>query len=231
MKKKQPLVILCRVICLIVFIITLNSCIGISSDIQMQKDGSGRITLEYRFSGMAETIGRLDGNQQWHIIPASRSDLERTLAQIPDIRLVSFSSRQRPSVNPQSSEKDIVNTVTLAFRNPQALISFLDSSGKRAVFSRQNNANQLTIILNDPISSQINPDLISLTRQVSLGYMFKMSFSADGNSTVTFTDGTGKAISTPPNAEVISSGKKVSLAISTSDLLELYDGLGIVFSF
>jgi len=222
MKKLLPL--------LPVFILMLNSCIGVHADIQMRRDGSGRITLEYKLSRMAETIGRLDGNEQWPIIPVGRADWERTTARIDDMRLVSFSSRE--------DAKDIVSRVTLEFRNTEALIKFLDSyagepsrpGGGRASINRENNLNKLNIILNKPAASEINPDLMDLMKQVCAGYKFNISFRAQGNPSMVFTDGAGKTIIQPAEINTAASGRTVSFAIDTAEIINKKEGLGVIFS-
>ena len=148
--KKKPFLLLP------LLILIFNSCIGISADIQMRRDGSFRLVLEYRISRMAETIGRLDGNEIWQFIPTGRADFERTIARIDGVRLVSFSSRERTS--------DIVNNITLDFKDAQALLNFLDPQGRRASINREDSLNRFNIILNEPVSSEINTDLMNLLR-------------------------------------------------------------------
>jgi hypothetical protein len=202
-----------------VILITFNSCIGVSTDILMRRDGSGTIVMEYRYSRMLETIGRLDGNEKWQVIPVGRADWDRTLARLPGMKLVSFSARER--------ENDLINNITLEFKNAAALTAFLDSSGRRASF---NGANQLNVILNEGPSSAINPDLMELMKQTSAGYRFKISFSAEGNSTMTVSNGEGGALVPPASAGMVTSGKKVSLDIGTGELLSLREGIGVSFS-
>ena len=211
-----------RILFLIIFLLILNSCIGISADIVMRKDGSGKISLEYRFSRMAEVLGRLDGNENWHIIPTGRADIERTVARIPDMRLVSFSSRD--------GDKEIVNKAELEFKNTEALLAFLDPSGRRASLSRGNGSNSLTVIIMEPPSVAMNADLLDLVQQVSSGYELKLSFSANGNSAMTLSDGIGKTAEPPRGAKIVSSGKKVSLEMGTGDILGLKQGLGVSFN-
>jgi hypothetical protein len=176
--------------------------------------------MEYRYSRMVETIGRLDGNEKWQVIPVGRADWDRTLARLPGMKLVSFSAREK--------ENDIINNVTLEFKNAAALLAFLDASGRRASF---NGTNQLHVILNEGPSSAINPDLMELMKQASSGYRFKISFSAEGNSTMTVSNGEGGALVPPPaGAGIVSSGKKVSLDIGTGELLSLKEGIGVSFS-
>jgi len=203
-----------------VFILTLSSCIGVSADIQMRADGSGRIALEYRISRMAETIGRLDGNENWPIVPVGRADWERTVARIDGMRLVSFSGSE--------TAQDIVNKVTLEFSNTDALVKFFDPSGKRAAVSRENGSNKLHITFNEGASSQIDPNLLDLVKQVCAGYLFSVSFSAQGNSTMSVTDSAGRTI-TPPSGAVLS-GRKVSLSVETGEIVSSADGLAVSFN-
>jgi hypothetical protein len=135
------------------------------------------------------------------------------------MKLVSFSSRE--------SSHDIINTVTLDFTDTKALLSFLDPSGGRAELNMEDGSGNLRIILNEPVSSEINENLMDLLRQVSEGYSFRISFSANGNSTLTFIDGYGRTIEPPSTAAVTPSGRRVSMEIPTMDLLDLRGGLGI----
>ena len=191
-------------------------------DIQMRKDGSGRLVMEYRISRMAETLGRLDGNENWPIIPVGRADWERTIARNPGIRLVSFSSGEET--------RDSVTKVTLEYDNAEALLKFLDPSESRASLHMENQSGRLNIILNEPVSSQYDEDLFALMRNVSGGYNFSISFSADGNSVLEITDGMGRSAPVPDSAEIVPSGRKVSLSIGIMDILAVPDGLGVIFS-
>ena len=213
-------------ILLIMCIVTLDSCIGVSADITMRRDGSGKIVMEYRFSRMAEVLGRLDGNERWPIIPAGRADFERSLERIPGMRLVSFSSREDAS--PNGADKDIVNKAELEFRDIEALMTFLDPSGKRAVLSREGEKNRLSVSINDGVSSQTNADLLDLLMQVSAGYELKLSFSAEGDCALALSDSAGNAVQ-PQGVQLVPSGKKVSLAMGTGDVISLRQGLTVDF--
>jgi len=203
------------------FLFLLNSCIGLSMEIQMRRNGSGRLVLEYRVSRMAESLGRLDGNENWPIIPAGRADFERTLARIPGMRLVSFSSSE--------GTQDVVTNITLEYENTEALLKFLDPSGTRASLSTDNQSGRFDIILNEPVSSNYDDDLLKLARQVSADYGLSISFSAEGNSALSFTDGEGTAAQAPAVARTVTSGRKTSLSIGIIDLLEIREGLGVSF--
>jgi hypothetical protein len=220
--------IIMKIIVLIFFTFLNISCIGISSDIKIKKDGSGRITLEYRYMRKMENIGRLDGNENWPIIPVGKRDIERTTARIAGLKLISYSSRETASQT--KTDKDILTKVTLDFKTTQALLDFLDPAHEKTAYIQNGNTSMLSIILNWPVSSGIDPDLINLLRGVSEGYQFKFSFSADRNISLVFTDGAGKLISAPAGAETVSSGRKVSFIINTVDFFNYPQGLGVNIS-
>jgi len=199
------------------FLLSFNSCIGLSMDIQMRKDGSGKIGMEYRVSRMAEVIGKLDGNENWPIIPVGRTDFERSIARIPGIKLVSFSSSEK--------QQDVITNVTLEYDNTQALLKFLDPSGTKARY----NEGRLDIILLEA-DRNYDADLLDLVRQVSEGYDFTISFSADSNSIMTITDGAGKTINPPADSQFVQSGKKVSWSTPIADIFGLTNGLAVSFN-
>ena len=207
---------------LVIIFFTMSSCVGISADITMRQDGSGRIALQYRFSRMAEALGRLDGNERWPIIPTGRADIERTLARIPGMRLVSFSVRE--------DDRDIINHVELEFNNIETLLTFLDPSGRRASLSRQGGSNRLSVAIMDGTTAPIDANLLDLMRALSVGYNFSLSFSADGNSTLTLLDGNGNAIQASAGTRIISSGSRVSIEMETGEVLEHKQGLTVVLT-
>ena len=201
----------------LLILITLNSCIGLSMDIQMLKNGSGRINLEYRISQMLESIGKLDGNENFPIVPVGRADWERSISRIPGISLVSFSSSQRLS--------DLIVNVTLEYTDVQALLNFLDPAEERMSYS----PGKININLFQP-GLEISSDLLEFAQMVSVGYKFSFSFSAEGNSVLAITDGTGKEIPTPLSTEVTQSGKKVSMSMDIMDIFTQQEGLGVSVS-
>ena len=186
-------------------------------DIQMRKDGSAKVTLEYRFSRMAETVGKLDGNEKWPVIPVGREDWQRTEQRVEGMKVASFSSSR--------DARDIVNKVTLEFKNTESFLKFLDQSGRRASLSGKDGFNKLHLTLNEKTSSKINSDLLELVRQVCEGYSFKINLSAPASAAINFTDGEGKEIAPP--ASVSSQGKKASLSIATAEIFSSAQGLGL----
>jgi len=202
-------------------LIILNSCLGISADIQFRKDGSVKVVLEYRFSNMAEVIGRLDGNENWPVIPVGRADWQRTEQRIEGMKLVSFKSGK--------DARDTINKVTLEFENTDALLVFLDPSGKRASKTIEGGLNKLHLTLNERSSSQLNPELLELFNKASEGYTFNINVSAPGNSAINFTDSMGNE-KVLPKGITLSSGKKSYISIPTGEIFTASEGSGLDIS-
>jgi hypothetical protein len=209
----------CRVWALLPFVAFI-SCVGVKADISLRADGSGKLALEYRVSGMAESLGRLDGNQRWQTVPVGRPDFERTIARLPQLRLSSFSSTR--------DGKDIINKALLEFKAIEDLLAFFDpqGQGRYASFTRENGKNRLFLVFSE--GGEADEELLSLFREVSDGYAFSFSMGLPENAELALTDGEGKKIAPQPSwARVVSPGKKVSFSIATGDLLSLKEGLGI----
>ena len=208
-------ILILKILLLCLAAVVLNSCLGVSADITIKADGSGKIALEYRVSQTLESIGRLDGNEKTPAIPTGRTDFERAVSRIPGLKLSHYSSKNVRNI-PGGS--DLVTSVVLDFKNTGALLAFLDSAGSRAVMVQEGQGALLRLNLLDPSGGVTNPDLLALLRDVSAGYEFSLSFSLPGNAGA-------EAIPSVPAAKLVSNGKKVSFTIGMGELLDLKDGL------
>jgi len=207
---------------LAVVILLFNSCIGLSMDIQMNRNGSGRINLEYRLSNTLDSLGRLDGNESMPVIPVGRQDWERTVERIPGLSLVSFSRRQ--------TEQDTIIRTVLDFSNTDALISLLTSTTDKPFITHNSQGSSFNLIIFNEPDTKLNENLIQLTRTIFNDYHFSISFSAPGNSGLTITDGKGNTIPAPASATTTMSGRRVSLSMGIFDILNLPQGLGVRFN-
>jgi hypothetical protein len=204
-------------------LILMNSCLGVEADISLHADGSGKIALEYRVSQMLESLGRLDGNEHWPSVPVGRADFERTVARIQGLRLVSFSSKEAPSVSGILGGKDLVTKVSLEFKNSDALLAYWGSTGTRTSLIQRDGKSILRLALMDPFTDTIDSDLLSLLKEISAGYEISFSLSAPQNATLSFNPSITAA-------RVVTQGKKVSFAVGMGDLLDLKDGLTVEIS-
>jgi hypothetical protein len=198
--------------------IVLNSCLGVSADITIKADGSGKIDLEYRVSRALESLGRLDGNEKMPTVPVGKTDFERTVSRIPGLRLSHYSTKD---IRNNSGGSDLVTKVTLDFRDTTALLAFLDDAGSRATLVQEGQGAFLRLNLLDPSDGIINPDLLSLLREVSGGYDLTISFNLPGNGAITTIP------ASVPATKLVSTGKKASFSMGMDDLLGLNDGLAL----
>jgi len=198
-------------------VLNFNSCIGLSMDIQMNRDGSGKLTLEYRLSRLLENLGKLDGNELMPSVPVGRADFERTIDRIPGMKISSFSVKDET--------KDTVYKAVLDFDNEKALLQFLNPY---ASITRQGQSGTLKIILFDQLPSY-DQDMMELIAILSNDYDFSVSFSAPSNSTLTLNDAKGNSLKSQ-NVKLVPSGRKVSFSIGIMDTFELKDGLNLIFN-
>jgi hypothetical protein len=190
--------------------VLLNSCAGADASIVIRRDGSGTIALEYRIARVLESLGKLDGNERWLPIPVGSADFERTVARVPGLTLNSFSSKQ--------TERDIICQVKLNFANIEALASFMDASGQRAVPVR--NGERTGLILSfGGYRTNTDTELLALASSVTEGYGLGLRFAlpAEASCRVLDTFGTGKAA--PPAGTLNVQGSQVDYTASMADIL------------
>jgi hypothetical protein len=208
---------------LLIILPLLNSCIGLSVNIQMNKDGSGRLAMEYRISKMINNLGALDGNESMPTIPVGKTDWERTVNRIQGAKLVSFSSVEE--------KQDTVIKAVIDFQDDQALLALLDPIGKNTSISRQDQSGKLDIVLLDDSVDYADYDeeILDMMRIFFAGYDISISFSGHRNLTLAVTDYNGNVIPPQANAKTVLSGRKVSYSIGIMDLLDIKKGLGLRF--
>ncbi|GHU64939.1 hypothetical protein FACS189447_02940 [Spirochaetia bacterium] len=197
----------------VLMLLSLSSCLGVSADIVLNSDNSGVINLEYRISHILESLGKQDGNERWLPLPVGRADFERSLARLPNMKLLSFSSRD--------DGKDIIITVKLEFKDMDALLGFLDAAGEKAVFIRENASSRLTLVLSEGGSGG-NKDLADLFAKVSAGYFVNISLNLPHEGTLNAPSIKG--------GEIQNRGKKLTCSLPLSGILASSDGVKLEFT-
>ena len=192
----------------------LNSCLGLDMNIALNQNGSGTISLEYRISKSLDSLGKLDGNERWNTIPAGRADFERTLSRLPEIKLISFSSKE--------DQRDVIISAKLAFSDINGLLAFLDASGRRSSFSGNAGSGRLLITLSGGAKNN-DANLLKLIEEISASYSIKMSMSFPGEGDLAVLDNTGKALETQKR------GKTVSCSFPLYDVLSSANGINAEF--
>jgi hypothetical protein len=188
------------------------SCVGVSADITIRKNGSGFITLEYRISGELESLGKLDGNARWLPVPVGRADFERTVARIPSMRIRSFSSKKQ--------DEDLVNTVKLSFGDTGALLKFLDALGGGASLVRENGRNLLALDFGGD-EDPVDPALAEFAAKALAGYSLSLRFDtgAEGELFLAGRNGEIRGTESLPAGWIVQSGRKMVFSAPMGDLL------------
>jgi len=196
----------------------LTSCVGVNADIVFNSDNSGTITLEYRISNLMESLGKQDGNEGYPVVPVGRTDLERTVARIPGMKILSWNSRDEKT--------DRVIITKLQFANPEALLLFFDPSGEKAFYSKDRDSQKMTLVLSEGRTSQ-NRDLEDLLRRVSAGYKIAMTISSSSEGRLSLLDNEGRPVT--DKADLVSYSKKVSFSLPLENILFAQNGIRAEF--
>jgi len=197
---------------LVFTVMLLSSCFGLSMDIALDQNGSGTLSLEYRISKSLDNLGKLDGNERWNTIPVGQADFERTLARIPDMKLLSFSSREE--------QKDAVISAKMSFSSIKGLFAYLDTAGKHSSFSGDAGSGRIILNLSEG-ASDINPNLLKLIEDISASYKVKISMRFPGEGSLVVLDNTGKSL------EAQKQSKTVSCSFPLYDVLSSAKGLNV----
>jgi hypothetical protein len=192
--------------------ILLLSCLGTGSQIKLNNDGSGTIRLEYRIASDLENFGELDGNARWLPVPVGRADLERTIARIEGLRLVSYSS--------STEGADTVHSADMSFSSPEALAALFDSTGRffKLDFSGK------TIKLIFPGKESQNSEFEELLTGSLQGYDFSLSLTLPGTAKLFWLNGEGKNTEKYPGTCLVRDSV-VEYKVPMADLVFLDSGL------
>jgi hypothetical protein len=208
------------------------SCLGLNADIVLNSDNSGTLSLEYRISRALDSLGRNDGNEGRPSVPIGRIDFERTVDRIPGMKLLSYASKEE--------SHDRIITAKFQFSNMDALISFLDAAGEKAVYSRggpQEDTQKLTFVLNQGGRIR-NPELYALVGQITEGYQvnISVSFPSAGNRNETrkviLMDREGGPLNTiisPDPGNITRQGNKYSCSLPLGAVLSAEKGVILEF--
>jgi hypothetical protein len=203
------------------FIFLHSSCVGVNMDITLNRDGTGIITLEYLVSQTLDSLGRLDGNERWNTIPVGRADFERTIDRLPEMRLLSFSTKEQGG--------NLATNAKLEFANPRALMAFLDAGGLHSSLQGDAAGGRILLTLSEGTGIK-NPGLDKLIADISELYSVRiaMTFPAEGRLNVTNNKGMG--IPAIPGSEIKPAGRQVSFTVPLYEVLSSTEGINVEFS-
>ena len=206
----------------IVFSFLLCSCLGVNADITLNKNGSGIITLEYTISKSLDSLGRLDGNERWNTIPVGKADFERTMDRLPDMKLLSFSTKE--------NDRDLVFIAKMEFSSVKGLLAFLDSGGLRSDFSGDAERGRLVLVLKDVKTTAVKgSSLDTLLAEVTKSYPVTISMNIPGTGNLKIIDNSGNAVNSISGSVIQDKGKRLSCSFSLYEILSSSNGLKIEF--
>jgi len=206
---------------ILLLLLLLSSCFGASADIVLNSNGSGTITLEYQINKSLNSLGELDGNERWKTIPVGMADFQRTLDRLPEMKLLSFTSKE--------NGKNIVISAKMEFSSIRGLFAFLDASGSSSSFTGDARSGSIILTLNKDSASD-NAVFNEFLASICEGYSVRMSMSFSGEGNLSLTDLKGKPLAAIPGTEINPRGKKVSFTIPIYQVLSSSQGINAVFS-
>jgi hypothetical protein len=189
-----------------------SSCMGVSMEITARRDGSGTIALEYRLSRDFEALGKLDGNENWPVVPMGKADLERSAARVEGLSLRSFSKK--------TVAGDLLYRAQFDFATLEALARFLDDTGQRVSLEREGAGNRLVMSFNHS-AGRIETDeaLAELVASSFEGYALDFGITLPREPELRVVDGRGAPLESPPAGTALVQGNRVGFSVPMADLL------------
>jgi hypothetical protein len=168
--------------------------------------------LEYRLSRDLEALGKLDGNENWPIVPVGKADLGRSVARIEGLSLRSFSEK--------TSDADLIYQAQLDFANLEALARFLDSAGQRASLVRDGAENRLVLSFNHSAGSvEVDEKLLELLASSFEGYALVFGITLPQAPKLRVVNRNGAPLESPPAGTALLQGNRVGFSAPMADLL------------
>ena len=144
----------------------LASCVGMDTKVEISSEGSGTVSAEYRISEELAAFGELEANKELLPIPLSREDVEKSLAGSEGLELKSWSSKK--------SGTDLIISTVIAFQNLDALMFYLDPSGKLATHNSGSAGQEIRFSLGDRMPT-LDPEMKILAEEAFDPYTFSFS--------------------------------------------------------
>ena len=193
------------------------SCIGASSRIVLNANGSGTVTQEYRISLDLEEMGETEETEDKPPVPMGKEDIERTVERIEGLHLLSFTSRQ--------DEKDMYITAEFAFDSPEALSELMNQDSQQMKVDMQGKK----IVLHFSAGEQSENAFMEMIAEAFFGYDFSFSFTLPDNAKAVWFDENGKNVTQYPGTCTVQD-KTVAYSVSASDLMYLEAALDLEIS-
>ena len=193
------------------------SCLGVSSQVKINNNGSGTFVQEYRVSHQLQNMGNIGENEGSLPLPSLKEDMERTVARIPGLHLVSYTTRE--------DEKDLIIKAELAFDSPDALAAFMGSEGRQLKFDVKNRK----INLHFDAGAGGDESFKGIMIAAFSGYNFSISLSAPGQVKAAWFDENRKSVQAYPGTCSVRNNT-LEYTVPMSDLVYLKNSLDLEIS-
>jgi hypothetical protein len=183
--------------------VLLSSCVDAKAELNLARDGSGRLKLRYAVSRMVAATAGLDGAESLVVLPLSRQEADARAAAAPGVSIVAFQSSQNP-------DSLVVENLELAFQNLASLALFLDPGKRRMALSSGGGSQTLSFRLWDGLGGQkaLDPDLDKFVRAAWADWSIALNVSLP------------QAARSAAGATISKDGRELAYAIAVPALLE-----------
>ncbi|MDR2181366.1 MAG: hypothetical protein LBN92_01665 [Treponema sp.] len=191
------------------------SCIGTSTVMTVNGDGSGTVTLEYRISRGLDEMGKLDGNAGEPPLPVGRKDVERTIARVEGLRLDSYREDR--------TDRDYIYAFTVSFDSVEALETLMGHAGPEINgFQLEDRRITVTLPVAEENFTPLDPLSADAAELVPLleGYDFSVTYHLPSRVSVVWKDTRGGVLDTWPGVCEVT-GNSVRYTAGMQDLLLL----------
>ncbi|MDR0409488.1 MAG: hypothetical protein LBH18_03725 [Spirochaetaceae bacterium] len=195
-----------------VFALTLlTACLGLKTEIDIKRNGSGTINMEYRIANEFFSMSTRSGNENSPPLSIGKKDFEQTFDRIKGMKMTSYSEKE--------DGDNRLFAIKAKFDNLEALAAFLDSQGRLAVVERQSqNGKNLFSISFDMDSKDVDPDLAPILPMIFEDYYMDFKIKFPSNCEVSYMNAEGEPLPDLPYGETTVSAKSVDFYSSMSDL-------------
>ncbi|MDR2767781.1 MAG: hypothetical protein LBB82_05580 [Treponema sp.] len=198
------------------------SCIGTSTTMTLNGDGSGTVTLEYRLSRELGGMGEQDGNAGEPPLPVGRKDVERTVARIGGLRLDSYRESR--------TDRDYVYTFTISFDRKEALETLMNNNTGQG-FSLKDRGITMILPLAEEDFTPFDPLDESAAQIIPAleGYDFSVVYNLPAKASVVWKNARGGVLDAGPGVCEVQ-GNSVRYTVGMKDLLFLQEQVAMEIS-
>ena len=149
-----------RFICsasILALVLLLSGCLGATTSISIEDDGSGEIKIDYRISKLVAYIGTENSPERYLSIPLSREDVESVVEEIPGTTLDRFDT--------EDETEDIVISATIGFDSLDSLEAlFLRIDGPDLEFSVSEGKTAMSLAIYDGLETPADDTISAMIR-------------------------------------------------------------------